>query len=322
MSNLKTAVIGVGYLGRFHAEKYSKLENSELVAVVDPNTARAEEIAKEFSTKAYSDYKDLLGKVDCVSIVTPTESHATIGMDFIKSGTHVLIEKPITKTAKEAEDLIAEAEKQNVILQVGHLERFNPAVVALKDKVKNPVFIESHRLSPFPNRATDVDVVLDLMIHDIDIILNLVADEVESVDATGIPVISGKVDIANARIKFKNGCVANVTASRISKETLRRIRLFQPDAYISIDYAEQKINLSSIDRGKEGLPQIKEEEITIERKDMLFEEIKSFLECIENGSSPIVSGHDGKRALDVAARIQVSVEKSLQQIFKNIESGS
>ncbi|MCK5237798.1 MAG: Gfo/Idh/MocA family oxidoreductase [Deltaproteobacteria bacterium] len=322
MSNLKTAVIGVGYLGRFHAEKYSKLENSELVAVVDPNTARAEEIAKEFSTKAYSDYKDLLGKVDCVSIVTPTESHATIGMDFIKSGTHVLIEKPITKTAKEAEDLIAEAEKQNVILQVGHLERFNPAVVALKDKVKNPVFIESHRLSPFPNRATDVDVVLDLMIHDIDIILNLVADEVESVDATGIPVISGKVDIANARIKFKNGCVANVTASRISKETLRRIRLFQPDAYISIDYAEQKINLSSIDRGKEGLPQIKEEEITIERKDMLFEEIKSFLECIENGSSPIVSGHDGKRALDVAARIQVSVEKSLQQIFKNIKSGS
>jgi predicted dehydrogenase len=320
---LRAAVIGTGYLGRFHAQKYAELPECELVGVVDIDLSRAKEIAEETKTTAYASYNELLDKVDAVSIVTPTETHAEIGCAFLAKGIHVLIEKPMAKSLAEADALIKAAEKSGAILQVGHLERFNAAVMALEGKLNNPIFIESHRLSPFPNRATDVDVVLDLMIHDIDIILNLVGAEVESVDAVGIPVISDKVDIANARIKFVNGCVANVTASRVSKETLRRIRLFQSDAYISIDYAAQHISISKIvDKGKGSAPSIVAEELDIERKDALFEEIRSFVDCVINNKTPLVSGHDGKRALKVAESIQSSVRDSIENMRLHLDKAN
>ena len=318
---LRTAVVGAGYLGTFHAEKYATLEASELVAVVDTDAERAKEVAKKAGTEALTSYKELFGKVDAVSIVTPTESHYEIGLEFIKRGTHVLIEKPITVTTAEADSLVAEAEKAGVVLQVGHLERFNPAVVALKDRLTNPVFIESHRLSPFPYRSLDVDVVLDLMIHDIDIILNLVRSEVTSVDAAGIPVISRKVDIANARLKFENGCVANVTASRVSKETQRRMRIFQPATYMAIDFAAQHISISRL-ASTDGEPRVENEELDIQRKDSLLEEIRSFLECSASGTPPLVSGSDGKRALEVAARIQTSVSESIAAMQKTLAAGA
>ncbi|MBI5560986.1 MAG: Gfo/Idh/MocA family oxidoreductase [Deltaproteobacteria bacterium] len=315
MKKVRVAVIGAGYLGRFHAQKYSELEDAVLTGVVDTVMERAERVAKETNSTPYTSCEELIGKVDCVSIVTPTESHYGLGMSFLKKGIDVLIEKPMATTPDEAELLIKEAKKTGATLQIGHLERFNPAVIALAGKVKNPLFIEAHRLSPFPDRSLDVDVVLDMMIHDIDIILNLVPSEVAAVDAVGIPVISDKVDIANVRMSFKNGCVANVTASRISKEKLRRIRLFQSDSYISIDYALQEISIAKLARGKDpSKPSIIEEKIEIEKRDSLKEEIKSFLECSALKKSPLVTGEDGKRALEVAHRIQASVRDSMEKI--------
>lgn len=308
---IKVGVVGVGYLGKFHGDKYKAIEDTELVGVVDLDFKRAKEVAGELGVEAYKDYSALFDKVDAVSIVTPTETHRNVGKEFLSRGIDVLIEKPMTVTMEEADDLISTAKENNSILQVGHLERFNPAVVALEGIVNNPVFIESHRLAPFPNRATDVDVVLDLMIHDIDIILNLVDSDLERVDAAGVPVVSGKVDIANARLKFVNGCVANVTASRVSREPQRKIRLFQHDAYISIDYAEQEISVTRLKSGSEKLV-VEEEKIHIEKGDSLLEEIQSFVDCIKNKKSPLVSGEVGKRALSVAHRIQDEVKASMK----------
>lgn len=314
MKKIRTAVIGTGYLGKFHAEKYAELENSELVAVVDLNRENAEAVAKKTNTTALSTYEGLFTKVDAVSIVTPTETHAKIGLDFLSKGIDVLIEKPMALSTAEADTLIKAATENNAILQIGHLERFNGAVLALKDTPLDPVFIESHRLSPFPNRSTDVDVVLDLMIHDIDIILNLARAEVEKIDAVGIPVISDKVDIANARLEFKNGCVANVTASRVSKEPQRKMRIFQDETYISVDFATQQISIARLESAKDGgQPRIINEELQIERQDSLLEEIKSFLNCSATRQAPLVSGSDGKRALAVAAEIQNAVEESIQK---------
>ncbi|MCK4847082.1 MAG: Gfo/Idh/MocA family oxidoreductase [Deltaproteobacteria bacterium] len=315
---IRTAVIGTGYLGRFHAQKYMELPNSKLVGIVDIDKARAEEIAKETNTQPYTDYTELFGKVDAVSIVTPTDTHAEIGKALLAEGIDVLIEKPMTVTTEEAAELVTLAKEKGAILQIGHLERFNAAIVALEGRVNNPVFIESHRLAPFNLRALDVDVVLDLMIHDIDIILSLVDSEIESINATGVPVVSGKVDIANARLTFKNGCVANITASRVSKEPQRRVRLFQHDAYIAIDYAAQNISISRLDRSKGGLPSIVEEELDIEKVDSLKEEIIAFLNSVTTRTRPAVSGEDGKRALMVAAQIQEKTESSLRKIQKNL----
>ncbi|MCK4739273.1 MAG: Gfo/Idh/MocA family oxidoreductase [Deltaproteobacteria bacterium] len=320
MKKIRTAVIGTGYLGKFHAEKYAELDNSELIAVVDINKDNAEAVAKKTNTTALNSYESLLTKVDAVSIVTPTETHAKIGLDFLSRGIDVLIEKPMALSTAEADTLIKAAEENNAILQIGHLERFNGAVLALKDTPLDPVFIESHRLSPFPNRSTDVDVVLDLMIHDIDIILNLARAEVEKIDAVGIPVISGKVDIANARLEFKNGCVANVTASRVSKEPQRKMRIFQNETYISVDFATQQISIAKLEGAKDGeKPRIINEELQIERQDSLLEEIKSFLNCSATREAPLVSGSDGKRALAVAAEIQEAVEESIQKRKQNIK---
>lgn len=313
MKKIKAAVIGVGYLGRLHAEKYSQIEEVELVGVMDIHPERAAEVAEQTKCRAFKTYEELFGLVDAVSVVTPTESHLKVGKDFLDRGKHVLIEKPIAVDTREAEELISTAEKAGVVLQVGHLERFNAAVVALEGRLGNPMYIESQRLSPFPNRSTDVDVVLDLMIHDIDIILNLVDSEVKSVDAVGIPVVTDKVDLANARIKFDNGCVADVTASRVSKERKRQIRIYQSDSFITIDYANQHILTTRIVPDRDGgYATLVDEDSDLEKRDSLLEEIRSFVKCSATGTSPLVSGRDGLVALEVASRIQSSVEASMK----------
>ena len=304
MNKLKCAVIGSGYLGKFHADKYASLPNCELVAVVDIDSSAAKAVAEKHNAIALTDYQSLLGNIDAVSIVVPTTLHYQVAKDFLNAGTHVLVEKPITVTVAEADELIAIANEKNVILQVGHLERFNPAVLGL-DKDEKPLFIESHRLSPFNPRANDVSVVLDLMIHDIDIILALVDSEVERIDASGTAVLTQGTDIANARLLFKNGCVANVTASRISMKLERKMRLFRPSSYVAVDF--QNRVLTKHRTGKKemfpGIPEIETEESVFESGDALLEEIKHFVNCIQTGEKPLVSGVAGRRALATAIQI-------------------
>jgi len=305
MSKLKTAVIGVGYLGKFHAQKYAALPNSELVAVVDANADTAKEIGDQHGVRALTDYHELLGTVDAVSIAAPTTLHHQIARDFLEHNCHVLIEKPITVTVDEADDLIELALANELIIQVGHLERFNAALVNLGDTLKAPTFIESHRLAPFNPRATDVNVVLDLMIHDIDIILNIVKSDIREMRVSGTPVLTPSTDIANARIEFESGCVANVTASRVSAKTERKMRIFQHDAYISVDFHNRVLNVYK--KGEKemlpGIPEIVSEESTYENNDALNLEIIAFMDSIQNGTPVIVSGEDGRRALDAAIRI-------------------
>ncbi len=304
MKKLKCAVIGTGYLGKFHAEKYASLPDCELVAVVDINEAAAKEVAEKYGAVVLTDYQSLLGKVDAVSIVVPTTLHHKVSKDFLNACTHVLVEKPITVTVAEADELIAIARQNNLILQVGHLERFNPAVLGL-DQEEKPLFIESHRLSPFNPRANDVSVVLDLMIHDIDIILALVNSEVERIDASGTAVLTKGTDIANARLLFKNGCVANVTASRISLKMERKMRMFRPSSYVSVDF-QNRVLTKHRTGTKEmfpGIPEIETEESVFESGDALLEEIKHFVNCIQTGDNPLVSGEAGKRALETAIAI-------------------
>ncbi len=308
----RVAVIGVGYLGSLHAEKYSAIEEADLVGVVDTDARRAEEIAAKFHTRAYKSPAELDGLVDAVSIVTPTNDHTKIGVEQLLKGVDVLIEKPIAMDTDEAMSLIRVGEKTGAIIQVGHLERFNGAIMALGGMALNPMFIESNRLSPFPNRSTDVDVILDLMIHDIDIILNLVDSEVAGIDAVGIPVITRKVDVVSAHIRFENGCVANITASRVSKNRLREIHLFQTDTCISIDYAHQHISIGRVIHGAGAEPpRMVNEEIDIEKKDSLMEELKAFLKCSATKERPLVSGAEGLKALKVATMVQEAVERSV-----------
>ncbi len=306
MKPVKVGVIGVGYLGKFHAEKYAALPQADLVGIADTNTETAGEIAERFSVPLHSDYRELLSKVDAVSIVVPTELHHKIALDCLEHGIDVLVEKPITTTLDEADDLIAAAHKNKALLQVGHLERFNAAVLALDGILQKPMFIESHRLAPFKARGTDVDVILDIMIHDIDIILNIVGAPVTSIHAVGVPVVSTeKNDIANVRLEFATGCIANVTASRISVKEMRKIRIFQQDAYLSIDYADQQAEiyrkLGSAD--DDEMPQITYEQIDITQGDSLNEEIKAFISSVQNRSTPAVPGEAGRDALKVALEI-------------------
>ncbi len=332
-TRIRTAVVGVGRLGGFHAEKYAQLEGAELVGVADIDMARAEEVAGRLGTTAYSDYRDLIPLVGAVSIATPTEFHLEIGRVFLEAGVHVLVEKPIAMDSREAALLVEAARRSGAVLQVGHLERFNPAVTALDGRVTRPLFIESYRLSPFPARSTDIDVILDLMIHDIDIIMNLVDEDIVEIKAMGIPVITPHVDMANARLRFSGGCVANVTASRVSRERARSIRLFQSDSIISIDYAAQHIYITRAEKaapagggagdagaggagGVGGVPggpgapgRLVDEDMEIEKKDSLLEEIRSFVNACASGGAPLVTGEAGKRALEVAERIQASVKK-------------
>lgn len=311
MSALRTAVIGVGYLGNFHAQKYSALADVDLVGVVDNDPKRCAEIAASLGTQAYSDHRDLIGQVDAVSVVVPTQYHHAVAKDFLAAGIHVLIEKPITVTIEEADELIALAEQNKTVFQVGHLERFNPVLVALEGIMQQPLFIESVRIAPFKPRGTDVNVVLDLMIHDIEIIQHIVKSPVERVDAIGAPVFTGEEDIANARILFENGCVANVTASRISLKSERKMRIFQRDVYITLDFQNRKILVAQKGNGElfPGVPNVKVDERELGEADALRSEIESFIAAIREGKPPQVSGRDGRMALETALKINNSLNR-------------
>jgi predicted dehydrogenase len=317
MKKLRVGVIGVGYLGRFHAEKYAHMDNVELVGVVDVNRDQAQQVAETIGVGAYSDYRELFGKVDAVSVVVPTHGHFEVGMAFLKQQVDVLIEKPITTTIEEADALIRFAAGQGLIIQVGHLERFNPAVLALEGIVKIPRFIESHRLSIFRPRGIDVSVVLDLMIHDIDIILNMVKSEVTDIRAAGTAVITPEIDIANARLEFNNGCVANVTASRISLKNERKIRLFQRDAYISVDFANHEISvIRQCENGAEcAIPGMDLNRMCFPKGDALDAEIRAFVSSVMSRKPPEVSGKVGRDALNVALSIMEQIHRNHDRLF-------
>lgn len=303
MTRIRTAVIGTGYLGRFHAEKYAQIDGSELVAVVDVDRERAAAVAERQRTAALQDYRLLEGRVDAVSVVVPTPLHCQISEFFLQRGVHVLVEKPMTSTVAEAERLIRIARASGCVLQVGLLERYNPAVLAVRGRLRRPLFIEAHRIAPFQARGTDVSVVLDLMIHDIDLILSLVDAPIARIDTVGVPVLSGEVDIANARLAFANGCVANVTASRVSNKTERRMRVFESDAYVSMDFKQQSVDIR---RRRAGA--IETEILRHAEGDALRAQLESFLDAVRRGAPPLVSAADGKRALETALAIGAQLQ--------------
>jgi predicted dehydrogenase len=309
MNNEKTAlrvgVVGVGYLGRFHALKHAAQPEVSLIAVVDTDSTRAGETAAECHTSALTDYRDLFGRVDCVSIAVPTQFHYTVARDFLSHGIDVLLEKPMTVTAAEGRGLVELAVRQQRILQVGHLERFNPALRSLSGILTSPRFIECNRVAPFVERGTDVDVVRDLMIHDLDVILSLVRSPVTSIEAFGVPVLTAEPDIANARLRFASGCIADVTASRVALKRERKMRVFQPDTYLVVDYGEHRIRICRREPGAQPgtLPNITFEEREVGGEDALEEEIRAFLQAVRNRSKPIVSGEDGLQALEMAERV-------------------
>ncbi len=302
---MRLGVVGVGYLGKFHAEKYARMENADLVGVVDTQRSQADGVASRFNTQSFYNHRDLIGKVDAVSIAVPTPEHFAVSRDFLENDIDVLIEKPITTSLEEADDLIRLSESRGLIVQVGHLERFNPAVTALQGVVKKPMFIESHRLSIYQDRCTDVSVVLDLMIHDIDIILNFVKSDIKSIQASGISVISNHVDIANARLTFETGCVANVTASRISTKNERKIRLFQKDAYVSVDFANHDITLVRKNESATGgiVPGAEIQQMSFLKGDALEDELTSFVNAVIQRQQPEVTGQMGRDALKIALHI-------------------
>ncbi|HEY7792110.1 MAG TPA: Gfo/Idh/MocA family oxidoreductase [Vicinamibacterales bacterium] len=300
---LKVAAIGVGYLGRHHARLLADLDGVQLAAVVDTNRARAEEIAAASGARACTDYHDVLGEVDAVTVAAPTERHAEIAIACLSRGIPVLVEKPMARSLDEADRMIAAAARGGVPLAVGHTERFNPAVEAARPLLRGPRFIEVHRLGTFPERSLDIDVVFDLMIHDLDVALSLTHDEVVAVEAVGVPVLTGRVDIANARLRFAGGCIANLTASRISRDRVRKIRFFQPEAYISIDYAAQKLEHWRLVRGDGARPSIEGGDVEVKQEEPLRRELMDFVTAIRTGRPPAVTGDDGRRALALAQAI-------------------
>ncbi len=312
MKKKRVCVIGVGYLGKFHAEKYAKMDDVDLVGVADIDRKRAEEVAAHVGTRPYVNYQNLIGQVDAASIAVPTSEHYTISRDFLKNRIDVLVEKPITITLEEADDLIRISESQNRYVQVGHLERFNPAVLALDGIINRPMFIESHRLSTYKERCTDVSVVLDLMIHDIDIISNFVDSEIKTIHAAGIPVVSEHADIANARLEFENGCVANVTASRISLKNERKIRLIQRDAYISVDFANRGITVIKQNEQQSSslIPGMQIKQLSFKEGDALENELKSFVQSVYTRKPPLVTGQMGREALKIALNIMDQIHNT------------
>jgi len=333
LEKLKVAVIGTGHLGKEHARIYSEIPEVSLIGVVDTNKDTGDAVARRCKTRYYSSVKEILNKVDVASVVVPTKSHYEITKDLLNNGIHVLVEKPMTGTVSEAEDLIKLSKQSSTILQPGYIERFNPALEAIKKLDVSLKFIECHRLSPFTLRSADIGVVLDLMIHDIDIILYLSKSKVKKIDAVGVNVIADKEDIANARIQFENGCVANITASRVSFEPMRRIRLFSENSYISLDYQKQealiykkspKLTLKSIDAESKGVSSIldlknfsfgdmlKIERIKMDNQEPLRKELESFIDCVKNGKQPVVSGEEGIEAIKIADIIREEINKNLK----------
>lgn len=313
MSAIRTAVIGVGYLGKFHADKYAASSGAELVAVVDADQPRLAEVSSLVGAAPVTDYRELAGKVDAVSIVVPTRAHFEVAEFFLTRGVDVLLEKPMTATLEEAVELNRLAADNNRILQIGFLERFNPVYSALRTSLKKPRFIDASRIGPFKARGTDVSIILDLMIHDLDIILSLVDSPIREIRATGAPVYSDKVDIANARLEFENGCVANITASRISLKSERRMRIFGSDSYLNVDFQERKIVRLSHGTGEQmsGVPDIATEENSYPASDPLKDEIESFLSSIRGGTMPAVTGLDGAKALEAALMIEKEVMRGI-----------
>lgn len=322
MSKTRCAVVGVGYLGRFHAQKYKALEEAELVGVCDAGFERAQAVASELGVTAFADYKELLGKVDAVTVASTTRTHFEIAKFFLSNGVHVNVEKPMTVTIAEAEELVELAKSKNLKLQVGHVERFNPALQSAKEKLNTPLFIECHRLAPFKPRGVDVDVVLDLMIHDLDVILSLVKSPVKSVSAVGTPVLTKTVDIANARIEFESGTVANVTASRVSQSATRKFRVFQAQQYLSIDFGSGEVNLTTktgewnlSPTGEMNSDQIPLEfdAWSLEKGDALLAETKAFLHSVRTGAPVVVSGEDGLVAMRLAIQVQKEIGNRLEK---------
>jgi len=313
---IRTAVVGTGYFGRFHANHYTKNPRAELVAVVDTDEARARAIAEEFGVEPVTDHRDILDRVDAVSVAVPTPGHAAIARDVIEAGLHVLIEKPITDTVESATAITELAEARGVVLQVGHIERFSAAYRTLADIISGPLYFESYRIAPWKERGVEVDVVLDLMIHDIDMIIGLVGSPVSKVDAVGTPVLGRRIDLANARITFESGCIANVTASRVSYKTERRMRVFARNHYLTCDLGERRISGYRL-RGNpmvDGLAAISAETHEIPQEDSLGNEVDAFLDCIINGTKPIVDGRAGCEALRVASLINESIEEQLKKL--------
>jgi predicted dehydrogenase len=304
----RVAVVGVGHLGKHHVRLLAQVEGAELVAAVDTQPDRARAAAEGTPARVLTDYRDLFGEVDAVTIAVPTESHRDVALAFLERGTSVLVEKPMTRTLAEAGELIAAAARSGATLAVGHTERYNPAIATVMPFVTTPRFIEVHRLGAFPDRSLDIDVVFDLMIHDLDIILALVKAEPVSIEAVGVPVLTDKFDIANARLRFASGCIANVTASRIHKERVRKIRFFQPDAYVSIDYAEQEVEGYRLVRREGERPQIQGGKLPVTREEPLKRELTDFVRAVRDRRRPLVSGDDGLRALTLAQAIADKME--------------
>jgi predicted dehydrogenase len=306
---LKAAVIGVGHLGKHHARLLGAMEDVELVAVADLDLDRAKASAAATGARTTTDYRELFDVVDAVSIAVPTEIHHQVALPFLERGKGVLIEKPMARAVTEADELIAAAARSGATLLVGHTERYNPAVAAVWPLVSSPRFIEVHRLGSFPDRSLDIDVVFDLMIHDLDIILAMVKADVASFEAVGVPVLTSKYDIANVRLRFENGCIANVTASRISRERVRKIRFFQPDSYISIDYAEQEVEgWRLVRRGDGERPGIEGGQLPVKREEPLKRELTDFVTAVREKRRPLVTGEDGRRALALAQQIAERME--------------
>ncbi len=306
MDKIKVGVIGVGHLGQHHARIYAGMEGVELAGICDTDIRRAKKFARKYKTSAFTDHKQMFGMINCASVVVPTDLHYHVAKDCLLNGISVLIEKPVTKSVGEADDLLNIARDRKLIIQVGHIERFNAAVRALDEIPGNVRFIECHRLGPFKKRALDVGVVLDLMIHDIDIILGLVRSEVLSIDAVGVNILTDHEDLANVRIRFKNGAVANLTASRVTKAEMRKIRLFKDDCYISLDYIKQDAVLYRKTNNR-----ITGKLINIKKEEPLKKELEAFVNCIRTGERPLVSGEEGRDALKIALQIEDAIKENL-----------
>jgi predicted dehydrogenase len=310
MEDIRIGVVGIGHLGGYHLQKYQGIPGCRIVGVVDSVLERAEQAAALYGCRIVSDCRKLAGMVDAVSIAVPTGVHHEVASVFLKAGVDVLLEKPIAATLAEAEELIALADAKDLILQIGFIERFNPAIAALHTVMEHPLFIESHRLHPFFERGTDVDVILDLMVHDLDILIHFVRSPVKTIDAVGVSVLSDKVDIANVRLTFASGCVANITASRVTGKTLQKIRFFGVEGYHSVDYRKRELVSLGRRNGADGRPTITENHVEVKKHDPLEEEIRSFIEAVKGRTPPLVSGRDGHAALELALRINDAIDKS------------
>jgi predicted dehydrogenase len=335
MDKVKVGVIGVGHLGNHHTRILSQLQEAELIGVNDVDQEKGKSAAQSYGTNFYENVDDLIRRTDAISLVVPTIEHFALGWKILEQGKDLLIEKPITETVKQAEELIELAEKRNSILQVGHIERFNPAFQAIDEDKPDPMFIESHRMAQFNPRGTDVAVILDLMIHDIDLILSMVESRIIGIEAAGVPVIAESEDICNARLTFENGCVANITASRISARPLRKMRLFQRDRYVSLDFLQKTVEVYKLVKAEQMGTEQKEnktvvgnipveeagktivyERPKISHQDMLTSEIRSFLQTVGNRTTPKVTGEDGKKALQVALQIKQKAEEHKNRSIK------